>query len=50
MYQAKGKNKVVKPKKRVAEKTGLELSSEEELMAPFSTVRRQTKNKKQGNQ
>jgi hypothetical protein len=33
------KNKFVKPKKRVAGETGPELSSEEELMAQFSTVR-----------
>jgi hypothetical protein len=33
------KNKFVKPKKRVAEETGPELSSEGELMAQFSTVR-----------
>jgi hypothetical protein len=32
------KNKIVKPKKRVAGETGPELSSEEELMAQFSTV------------
>jgi hypothetical protein len=31
--------KFVKPKKRVAGETGPELSSEEELMAQFSTVR-----------
>jgi hypothetical protein len=37
---AKLTNKVVKPKKRVAGKAGPELSSEEELMAQFSTVRR----------
>jgi hypothetical protein len=39
MDNAKLKNKVVKPKKRVAGKTGPELSSEEELKAKFSTVR-----------
>jgi hypothetical protein len=33
------KNNFVKPKKRVAEERGRELSSEEELMAQFSTVR-----------
>jgi hypothetical protein len=33
------KNKFVKPKKRVAGETRPELSSEEELMAQFSTVR-----------
>jgi hypothetical protein len=33
------KNKFVKPKTRVAGETGPELSSEEELMAQFSTVR-----------
>jgi hypothetical protein len=33
------KNKFVKPKKRVAGETGPELSSEEELMAQFSTAR-----------
>jgi hypothetical protein len=32
-------NKFVKPKKRVAGETGPELSSEEEPMAQFSTVR-----------
>jgi hypothetical protein len=39
MDYAELKNKFVKPKKRVAGETGLELSSEEELMAQFSTVR-----------
>jgi hypothetical protein len=39
MGQAKLKNKVVKPKKRVTSKTERELSSEEELMTQFSTVR-----------
>jgi hypothetical protein len=43
MDQAKLKNKVVKPKKRVAGKTGSELSSEEERMAEFSTVRSRKK-------
>jgi hypothetical protein len=33
------KNKFEKPRKRVAGETGPELSSEEELMAQFSTVR-----------
>jgi hypothetical protein len=33
------KNKFVNPKKRAAGETGPELSSEEELMAQFSTVR-----------
>jgi hypothetical protein len=33
------KNKFAKPKKRVAGETGPELSSEEELMAQFSTMR-----------
>jgi hypothetical protein len=33
------RNRVIKPKKTVAGETGLELSSEEELMAKFSTVR-----------
>jgi hypothetical protein len=33
------KNKFVKPKKRVAGETRPELSSEEELVARFSTVR-----------
>jgi hypothetical protein len=37
---AKLKNKDIKPKKRFAGKEGPELSSEEELMAQFSTVRR----------
>jgi hypothetical protein len=39
MDYAKLKNKVVKPKKRVAVKTGPELSSEEQLMPQFNTVR-----------
>jgi hypothetical protein len=43
---AKLRNKVVKPKKRVAGKAGPELSSEEGLMAQFSTVRRPKKSKK----
>jgi hypothetical protein len=34
---AKLRNMVVKPKKRVAGKAGPELSSEEDLMATFST-------------
>jgi hypothetical protein len=33
------KNKIVKPKKSVAGETGPKLSSEEEQMAQFSTVR-----------
>jgi hypothetical protein len=33
------KNNFVKPKKRVAGETGPELSSEEELMTQFSTVK-----------
>jgi hypothetical protein len=36
---AKLRNKVVKPTKRVAGEAGPELSSEEELMTQFSTVR-----------
>jgi hypothetical protein len=36
---AKSNNKFVKPKKMVAGKTVPKLSSEEELMAQFSTVR-----------
>jgi hypothetical protein len=40
------RNKVVKPKKRVAGKAGPELSSEEELMLQFSTVRSRKKPKK----
>jgi hypothetical protein len=43
---AKLRNKVVKPKKRVVGKAGTELSSEKELMAQFSTVRRRKKPKK----
>jgi hypothetical protein len=39
MDYAELKNKFVKPKKRVAVETGPELSSEEELMAQFNTVR-----------
>jgi hypothetical protein len=39
MDYAELKNKFVKPKKTVAGETGPELSSEEELMAQFSTVR-----------
>jgi hypothetical protein len=39
-------NTVVQPKKRVAGKAGPELSSEEELMAQFSSVRRSKKPKK----
>jgi hypothetical protein len=39
MEYAELKNKFVKPKNRVAGETGLELSSEEELMAQFHTVR-----------
>jgi hypothetical protein len=39
MDYAELKNKFVKPKKRVAGETGPELSSKEELMAQFSTVR-----------
>jgi hypothetical protein len=43
---AKLKNKVVKPKKRVAGKAGPELSLEEELVALSNTVRRRRKPKK----
>jgi hypothetical protein len=39
MDYAELKNKFVKPMKRVAGETGPELSSEEELMAQFITVR-----------
>jgi hypothetical protein len=46
MDYAELKNKLVKPKKRVAGETGSELSSEEELMAQFSTVRSRKKPKK----
>jgi hypothetical protein len=38
MDYAELKNKFVRPKKRVAGETGPELSSEEELMAQFSTA------------
>jgi hypothetical protein len=43
MDYAELKNKFVKPKKRVAGETWPELSSEEELMAQFSTVRSRRK-------
>jgi hypothetical protein len=43
---AKLRNKVVKPKKKVAGKAGPELSSEKELMAQFSAVRGRKKPKK----
>jgi hypothetical protein len=43
---AKLRNKVVKPKKRVAGKARPEMSSEEELMAQFSTVRSRKNPKK----
>jgi hypothetical protein len=46
MNHAKLKNKVVKPKRRVAGKTGPELSSEDELRAKFSTVRSRKKRRK----
>jgi hypothetical protein len=46
MDHAKLKNKIVKQKKRVAGKTGPELSSEEELTAQFSAV---TRRENQGN-
>jgi hypothetical protein len=39
MDYAELKNKFVKPKKRVSGETGPALSSEEELMAQFSTTR-----------
>jgi hypothetical protein len=39
MDYAELKNKFVKPKERVAGETGPELSSVEELMAQFSTLR-----------
>jgi hypothetical protein len=39
MDYAELKNKFVKPKKRVSGETGPELSSEEELMAQYSTGR-----------
>jgi hypothetical protein len=48
MDYAELKNKFVKPKKRVANKTGPELSSEEDLMAQFSIVR-DVKSKEIGN-
>jgi hypothetical protein len=38
MDYAKLKNKVIKPKKKVAGETGPELSSDEQLTAQFSTV------------
>jgi hypothetical protein len=43
------KNKVMKSKKRVEEETGPGLSSEEELMEQFSTVRSRKKPKKSVN-
>jgi hypothetical protein len=46
MDYAKVKNKVIKPKKRVAEETIPELSSDEELRAQFSTVSNRKKPKK----
>jgi hypothetical protein len=46
MDHVKLKNKVVKPKKKVAGKTGPDLSSEDELMAKFSTVRSRNKPRK----
>jgi hypothetical protein len=46
MVYAELKNKFDKPKKRVAGETGPELSSEEELMAQFSTVRSRKKQRK----
>jgi hypothetical protein len=42
------KNKFIKRKKRIVRETGLQLSSEEELMAQFSTVK-SSKNQKIGN-
>jgi hypothetical protein len=49
MDYAKVKNKVIKPKKRIAGETGPELSSYEELRAQFSTVRNSKKPKKSSN-
>jgi hypothetical protein len=46
---AKLKNMVIKPKKRVAEETGPEQSSDEELRAQFSTVRNHKKPKESSN-
>jgi hypothetical protein len=40
MGYAKIRNKVIKPKERVAGETGPELSPDEELRAQFSTVRK----------
>jgi hypothetical protein len=48
MDYAKLKNKVVKPNKRIAGERGTELSSEEELRAQFSTVKRRKKMKEIG--
>jgi hypothetical protein len=45
MDNAKLKNKVFKPKTRVAGETGPELSSDEKLRAQFSTVRNRKKTK-----
>jgi hypothetical protein len=49
MDYAKVKNNVIKLKKRVAGETGHELSSDEELMAQFSTVRNRKEPKKSSN-
>jgi hypothetical protein len=49
MDYTKLKNKVTKPKKRVAGETGPELSSDEELRAQFSTARNSKKPKKSTN-
>jgi hypothetical protein len=45
MDYAKVKNKVIKPKKRIAGGTGPELSSAEELGAQLRTVRNRKKKK-----
>jgi predicted metal-dependent hydrolase len=49
MDYAKVKNKVIKPKTRVAGETGPELSSDEELRALFSTVGNRKKKRKSTN-
>jgi hypothetical protein len=45
MDYAKVKNKVIKPKRRVAGETGPHLSSDEELTTQFSTARNRKKTK-----
>jgi hypothetical protein len=49
MDYPKLKTKLIKPKKKVAGETGPELSSDEELMAQFRTVRNRKKTNKSTN-